>query len=86
MSTIERIDTGNADGSQWGTAATDKLGCYGATPVVQASNIALLGTVVFSAAATGIFGFGSSTVATSVCTKIDAIITALINIGVLADS
>jgi hypothetical protein len=35
MATYERIDYGSADGSQWGGAATDKLGMYGKVPVVQ---------------------------------------------------
>jgi hypothetical protein len=35
MATYERIDYGSDDGSQWGGAASDKLGCYGKVPVVQ---------------------------------------------------
>lgn len=35
MATYERIDYGSADGSQWGGAASDKLGLYGAVPVIQ---------------------------------------------------
>ncbi len=35
MATYERLDYGSADGSQWGGASTDKIGCYGATPIVQ---------------------------------------------------
>jgi hypothetical protein len=35
MATYERLDYGSDDGSQWGIAATDKIGFYGATPVVQ---------------------------------------------------
>lgn len=35
MATYERIDYGSADGCQIGGAATDKVGFYGATPVVQ---------------------------------------------------
>lgn len=31
----ERLDYGSPDGSNWGGAATDKIGVYGATPVVQ---------------------------------------------------
>lgn len=38
MATYERVDYGSPDGSQWGTAATDKLGFYGAVPVVQRAN------------------------------------------------
>ena len=35
MATYERLDYGSADGSQWGTAASDKLGFYGKVPVIQ---------------------------------------------------
>lgn len=35
MATYERVDYGSPDGSQHGGAATDKIGFYGATPVVQ---------------------------------------------------
>lgn len=35
MATYERIDYGSDDGSQWGGAASDKLGFYGKVPVVQ---------------------------------------------------
>ncbi|WP_373031619.1 hypothetical protein [Sulfurovum sp.] len=31
----ERLDNGSPDGSLWGGASTDKIGVYGATPVVQ---------------------------------------------------
>lgn len=42
MATYERIDYGSADGSQWGGASTDKLGFYGAVPVVQRAFVASL--------------------------------------------
>lgn len=35
MATYERIDYGSSDGSQWGGAATDKVGFYGIAPVAQ---------------------------------------------------
>jgi hypothetical protein len=37
MATYERLDYGSPDGSQWGTASTDKISFYGATPIVQPS-------------------------------------------------
>lgn len=37
MATYERVDYGSDDGSQFGGAATDKIGFYGATPVVKPS-------------------------------------------------
>lgn len=35
MATYERLDYGSADGCQVGGAAADKVGFYGAVPVVQ---------------------------------------------------
>ena len=35
MATYERLDYGSDDGSQWGGAASDKLGFYGVVPVIQ---------------------------------------------------
>ena len=35
MPTYERLDYASDGGSQWGGSTTDKLGVYGATPVVK---------------------------------------------------
>lgn len=40
MATYERLDYGSADGCQVGGSATDKVGFYGATPVVQQATVA----------------------------------------------
>lgn len=37
MATYERVDYGSPDGAHFGGAATDKIGFYGATPVVKPS-------------------------------------------------
>lgn len=37
MATYERVDYGSPDGALFGGAATDKIGFYGATPVVKPS-------------------------------------------------
>lgn len=42
MATYERVDYGSDDGSQWGGAATDKIGFYGKVPVVQRTFVASL--------------------------------------------
>lgn len=42
MPSYERVDYGSTDGSQWGGASTDKLGFYGATPVVRRTFVASL--------------------------------------------
>ena len=40
MATYERLDYGSPDGCLVGGAATDKVGFYGATPVVQRATAA----------------------------------------------
>ena len=35
MATYERLDYGSDDGSQWGGSSADKIGFYGAAPVIQ---------------------------------------------------
>lgn len=40
MATYERLDYGSDDGCQIGGAATNKVGFYGATPVVQRATAA----------------------------------------------
>ena len=42
MATYERVDYGSPDGSQWGGAASDKLGFYGKVPVIQRTFVASL--------------------------------------------
>lgn len=44
--TYERVDYGSSDGSQWGGSATEKLGMYGATPVVQRASAFQAASVV----------------------------------------
>lgn len=84
MATYERLDYGSADGSHWGGAATDKLGCYGVTPVVQAATF----TSVITTAATSTtpFGFATAAQADSIVTAVNAIIVALENFGIAASS
>jgi hypothetical protein len=54
MPTYERIDYGSDDGSQLGGAATDKLGFYGATPIVQRSLAAQATSLLSTASSTAI--------------------------------
>ncbi len=35
MATYENLDYGSPDGSQWGKSASEKIGFYGAVPVIQ---------------------------------------------------
>ena len=46
MSSYERLDYGSPDGCQIGGAATDKVGFYGAVPVVQRASSLQAASVV----------------------------------------
>lgn len=83
MTTYERLDYGSIDGSQWGGATTDKLACYGVTPVVQASAITAVNTTG-ATSTTNAYGFTTNTQADAIVTAVNSIITALQNFGITA--
>lgn len=76
--------TGN---TRLGNAVTDTIGLYGVTPVAQragasqaaytASTLTALGTIAFSTAAAGVWGFQSSTAAKTIRTQLNKVITDL---------
>ena len=68
MATYERLDYGSADGCLMGGAATDKLGFYGTTPIVQAAVAATTTTTATT---------------TALQADVDAIRTALQNLGLI---
>ena len=74
MPTYERLDYGSDDGSQWGVASTDKLGFYGATPVVQRA-ASTQATSVFSGISTGAVSTNSLVLATllEICNTLDGL-------------
>lgn len=68
MPTYERIDYGSPDGSQWGGSSSDKLGFYGATPVTRPS-------VTWPNTATATTTLNE--------TKVNRLMAALVNIGII---
>ncbi len=68
MATYERLDYGSSDGCQIGGAATDKIGFYGATPIVKPS-------VTWP-------NTGTATTALNE-TKVNRIMAALVNLGLI---
>jgi hypothetical protein len=80
MSTYERLDYGSPDGCQIGAAATDKIGLYGNTPIVQPSVTAIGTTAISQVGTSGKWAFATSTAALafvslvqSIQTKLDAL-------------
>lgn len=81
---VEYIGRNGSDGMSFGYDANEKISFYGATPIVRAAKPTALGTIVFSQVATsGKWAFSSSTVAKTVAPRIDAIVTKLVNLGLL---
>jgi hypothetical protein len=71
MAEYKQLSDGRPDGLLAGKSATDKVGFFGATPVVQQTAPAALTTT-------------SSTVASSVSVAVGEIRTALVNLGLMA--
>jgi hypothetical protein len=67
-----------------GKAGTEKISFYGRTPIVVPSRPTALGTVVFSAAFTGMYAFSSSTVAKAVVARIESINAKLVALGLFS--
>lgn len=70
-----QLSDGRPEGVTMGQSATDLVGFYGATAVAQpaqtlSATTALTATVVFSEAKTGMWAFGSSTVAAAYVTRV----------------
>jgi len=74
MATYEKLDYGSPDGCQIGGAATDKVGFYGAVPVVQRAN-AFQATSVLSVSS-------NVTIAASLTAWILEVTDTLVGIGV----
>ena len=86
MATYERIDYGSPDGSKWGIATTDKLGCYGATPVVQYPSVGAASTYATyqqSSASASTWGFASQTDMSSMILQVSTLTVALRNFGII---
>ncbi len=74
---------GGPDGVTLGDATTSLVSLYGVNPVVQAAAITAAATTA-STSTTNAFGFTTSTQADAVVTAVNAIITALKNVGITA--
>ena len=86
MATYEKLDYGSPDGSHWGSAATDKLGCYGATPVVQYPTCGAASTYAIysqSSATATTFGFSSALQMSSMILQVSTLTVALRNFGII---
>jgi hypothetical protein len=82
MSDIQQINTRNPDGAYLGAAATDKLGFWGATPVVQQT--APTAVTGYSITNSSPYGLDSSANMKLLMDAVVAIRLALVNAGIIA--
>jgi hypothetical protein len=80
----EEVTYNSPGGATIGQSASVKIAFHGSVPVIQAGAAANLATTVFSAAFTGMWAFSSSTAAKLVITRINSVLTALRDKGILA--
>jgi hypothetical protein len=78
----EQIGGRTPDGIVVGAAATDKVGFFGATPVVQQTTFSAVATT--GATQSSPFGFADSTQANALVSNVNSIRTALRNVGIVA--
>lgn len=81
MSEVQNITDGRPDGAVIGASATEKIGFFGATPVVQQTGAVAVATT--AATSTSPFGFTEAQ-ANAIIAGINALDTALTNLGLTA--
>lgn len=82
MANINELGDGGPDGSRLGKTASEKVSFWGVTPVVQAATVAnATNTTTTTSTTTAI-----TTDLDSVRTKLNSVLTALRNAGILAQS
>lgn len=80
---VKNLGDYGPDGVNLGRSATDKIGFYGTTPVVQASTFATV-TTTGTSSTTNAFGFTTAAQGDAIVTAVNAMITALENVGLAA--
>jgi hypothetical protein len=81
--TVKQLSDARPDGVSMGQSATDKISLYGFDPVVQAATIPLVSTTI-ATNSTVSFGFTNTTQAQAVVDGLNAVVTALKNLGAIA--
>ena len=83
MPTYENVGYNNPDGQTFGNSATEKISFYGKTPVVQAAAVTAV-TTTGASSTTNAYGFTTAAQADAIVASLNAVITALANIGITA--
>lgn len=77
----EQLTYGSPDGAQLGGASTDKVGFWGATPVVRQSGSGAI--TLTTVTATSPYGFATATAASAFVQEMKAISDALRTLGII---
>ena len=83
---VRYLGDSGSDGNCLGRSATDKVGFYGATPVVRPSCDASTITTAAITTTTNNYGFADTTQANDLLSVVDSIRTALSTLGLLTVS
>lgn len=78
----EQVTYNAPDGAQFAKAATEKIGFYGATPVVRPSVSTAISTTA-SISTSGVYGFASSTETMQVVNSVSTMAAALVSLGLI---
>lgn len=84
MASYEYVDYGSDDGAIFGRAATEKIGFYGETPVVQYPDLTAASTYLTlrqSTAAMSTVGLNSEAAMSSLVAQVSSIIACLKSVG-----
>jgi len=82
MATYEQVTYNSPDGALIGNSATEKIGFYGTTPVVQAAAVTSV-TTTGATSTTNAYGFTTAAQADAIVASLNAIQVALTNIGII---
>lgn len=82
---VRELSDLRVDGTRLGQSAADLVGFFGNTPVDQPARVTAVNTTA-STSTTNAFGYTTSTQADAIVTAINAIITNLEELGLMADA
>lgn len=83
MATYEQVTYNSPDGALIGNSSTEKLGFYGATPIVQPTVTAIGTTTISQVGTTGKWAFATSTAALAFVARVISIQTKLDLLGIV---
>ncbi len=79
----EQVTYNSPDGAQMGLTTSDKIGFYGATPIVQPTVTAIGTTTISQVGTTGKWAFATSTAALAFVARVISIQTKLDLLGIV---